>query len=97
MSAWVTLREIDRQAGQAKGTAFRAFKRAAPGWREELDYRALDLRRDHAEIEALRAAARVYASSRTVVLLSPAAARAVLAAIGGAAAEKTIASPGSGE
>jgi hypothetical protein len=97
VNGWVTLREIDRQAGQAKGTAFRAFKRAAPGWREDADYRALDPQRDHAEIEALRAAGRIYASSRAVVLLSPAAARAVLAAIGGAAPENSIASPGSGE
>lgn len=97
MSTWVTLRELDCQAAQTKGTAFRAFKRAAPGWREHADYRALDPQRDHDEIESLRAAGRIYASSRAVVLLSPEAARAVLAAIGGAAPEKSIASPESGE
>lgn len=97
MNAWVTLREIDRQAAQAKGTAFRAFKRAAPGWRENADYRALDPQRDRDEIESLRAAGRIYASSRAVVLLSPEAARAVLAAIGGTAPEKSIASPGTRE
>lgn len=97
MSRWVTLRELDREAAQAKGTAFRAFKRAAPGWREERDYRALDPVRDHDEIESLRAAGRIYPSSRAVVLLSPAAARTVLAALGGAAAGKSIASPGTGE
>jgi hypothetical protein len=97
VSAWVTLRELDRQAGQAKGAAFRAFKRAAPGWREDTDYRVLDPQHDHDEIESLRATGRIYASSRAVVLLSPAIAHAVLAAIGGAPSEKSIASPGSGE
>lgn len=77
MSAWLTLFELDRRLGQAKGTAFRTFKRRAPHWREGHDFRVLQAERDGAEIESLRAAGRVYASSRTVILLSEAAARQI--------------------
>ncbi len=79
MSAWLTLLDLDRRLGQAKGTAFRAFKRRAPHWREGHDFRVLQPGRDGAEIESLRAASRVYTSSRTVVLLSEAAARQIVA------------------
>ena len=82
-SEWVTLRELDRQAGQPKGAAFRAFKRLAPRWREERDYRVLDAGRDRAEVESLRAAERVYASSRAIILLAPAAARQIADALSG--------------
>jgi len=68
--SWLTLREIDQRLGAPKGTAFRAFKRLAPAWREGREFRVLDAARDAAEIEALRAAGRVYASSRAIILLS---------------------------
>ena len=75
--SWLTLLEMDRRLGRPKGTAFRAFKRRAPRWREGEDFRVLQARADAAEIAALRAAGRVYASSRTVILLSDAAARQI--------------------
>jgi len=75
--SWLTLLELDRRLGRPKGTAFRAFKRRAPGWREGDDFRVLQPQADAAEIASLRAAGRVYASSRTVVLLSGAAARQI--------------------
>jgi len=79
VSTWLTLLELDRRTGRPKGTAFRAFKRHAPGWREGDDFRVLQPERDRAEIAALRAAGRVYASSRTVILLSDAAAAQIAA------------------
>ena len=68
--SWLTLREIDQRRRAPKGTAFRAFKRLEPIWREGREYRVLHAERDAAEIEALRAAGRVYATSRTIILLS---------------------------
>ncbi len=79
MSEWLTLRELDRRLGQPKGTAFRAFKRRQARWREGHDFRVLQPDRDGAEITALRAAGRVYPSSRTVILLSGAAAAQITA------------------
>ena len=77
MTAWRTLLELDRSLGGPKGTAFRAFKRLEPSWREGHDYRVLDSGNDAAEIETLRAAGRVYRSSRTVILLSERAAATI--------------------
>jgi len=81
VSDWRTLRDLDGQGGRPKGTSFRAFKRLAPGWREARDFRVLDPARDRAEIEALRVAGRVYASSRAIILLAPGAAQQILDAI----------------
>ena len=78
LDEWVTLRELDRSAGRPKGSAFRAFKRLDPGWREGQDYRLLQPERDRPGIEALRAGGRIYVSSRTVILLSAGAARRLL-------------------
>ena len=75
--SWLTLLELDRRLGRPKGTAFRAFKQRAPRWREGEDFRVLQPRGDAAEIAALRAAGRVYAASRTVILLSDTAARQI--------------------
>lgn len=75
--SWLTLLELDRRLGRPKGTAFRAFKRLEPRWAEGRDFRVLQPDRDGAEIAALRAAGRVYASSRTVILVSAAAAAQV--------------------
>lgn len=75
---WLTLREIDQQAGQPKGSAFRAFKRLESDMTENRDYQLLSSDRDAARIEALRAASRVYRSSRNVLLLSAETARRLL-------------------
>ena len=80
---WRTLKELDVAAGRPKGTAFRAFKRLEPGWREGTQFRVLRPGRDAAELDALRADGRLYASSRIGILLSPPAADAVRAALAG--------------
>lgn len=77
----VTLRDLDAAAGAPKGAAFRAFKRLAPQLREGSDYVILHHARDHAQIAALRARARIYAGSVNVVVLGGAAAQAVAAAM----------------
>jgi hypothetical protein len=74
---WRTLRELDAQAGVAKGTAFRAFKRLSPDWAEARDYRVLSPDTQSGAIEALRAAGRLYGASRVAILLSPGAAQQV--------------------
>jgi hypothetical protein len=84
---WHTLRELDREAGTVKGSAFRAFKALASTLREDDDYRVLDAVADASTIAGLRAAGRLYDSSVRVILLAPAAARRVAAAL---AAESTV-------
>ena len=78
---WLTLKELDAAAGQPKGSAFRAFKRLEPGLREGAQFRVLRPAGDDAEIAALRAAGRVYGTSRVVILLGEEAARAVREAL----------------
>ena len=80
-SAWCTLKELDAQGGQPKGSAFRAFKRLEPTWREGTQFRVLRPGADDAEIAALRAAGRVYGASRVVILLADDAADVVRAAL----------------
>jgi hypothetical protein len=82
-SAWRTLKDLDREAGRPKGAAFRAFKRLEPGWREGEQFRVLRPDNDATAIAALRAAGRLYAASRVAILLAPAAAAAVRAALSG--------------
>lgn len=81
MSDWRTLKELDAAAGRPKGAAFRAFRRLEPSWREGEQFRVLRPERDAAELDLLRAGGRLYASSRVGILLSPAAAAAVRAAL----------------
>lgn len=80
---WRSLRELDRQAGTPKGSAFRVFKRLAPGLTEQRDFWVLHAARDAAQIAALRDADRIYTGSVNVVLLAPAAQARVLDAIRG--------------
>ncbi|HVT36960.1 MAG TPA: hypothetical protein VHE37_15325 [Nevskiaceae bacterium] len=77
---WITLREIDARLGQSKGTAFRRFKQLEPALREGADFVVLDAQRDRAQIDALRAQQRIYASSINVILLSPSSAQRLAAA-----------------
>lgn len=69
---WLTLRELDQRLGLPKGSAFRSFKKLEPDLAEGRDYRLLQARHDSAEIAALRGADRIYRSSVSVVLLTPA-------------------------
>jgi hypothetical protein len=72
----VTLQEIDRTAGLAKGSAFRAFKRLVADLAEGIDYQVLDHQQARETIAELRLQGRIYASSVNVIVLSkPAAAR----------------------
>lgn len=72
MSGWLTLREIDESACAPKGTAFRAFKTIESTLHENRDFRLLLADAHAAEIAAL--GNRAYASSRNVLVFSPAAA-----------------------
>lgn len=74
-AGWRTLREIDEQLRLPKGSAFRAFKRAA--LEDGADFRVLVPGTDDAELHALRDTQRIYRSSVNVVLLSPRGAAAV--------------------
>lgn len=82
---WLSFRELDERAGRPKGEAFRAFRRLESGWLDGRDYRLL--RSDDpgvaAELAALREQQRVYRSSVSVVLLSPARASELLARLSG--------------
>ena len=80
-SRWHTLREIDLAAGQAKGSAFRAFKRNGDRWHEGRDFVVLDHERDAGAIRELRGSGRIYAGSVNVVLLSQTAADTLLQAL----------------
>jgi hypothetical protein len=75
---WRTLRELDLAAGAAKGSAFRIFRALADELREHHDYEVFSA---GAEYEALRASSRGYATSVRMIVLGPAAAERVLAAL----------------
>jgi hypothetical protein len=78
---WLSLREIDTAQGREKGAAFRAFKRMLPELAEGRDFVALDHRLHSSLAAALHAAGRVYRGTVNPVLLSPAAAALVTAAL----------------
>lgn len=80
---WLGLREIDAAAGTGKGAAFRVFKRMAAALREGTDYVVLRGSDPDPQIDALRAQQRLYAGSVHAILLEPAAARRVIAALVG--------------
>jgi len=81
VSRWLTLKELDAEAGLPKGSAFRAFKRLEPDLREGEHFHVLRPGADDAQIAALRAAGRLYRASRVAILLEGDAARAVRAAL----------------
>lgn len=78
---WVTFKELDQACGRDKGSAFRAFKRLSTGWQEERDFRVLRAGEDQEQILGLKSAGRLYAGTVNAVLLSPAAAREIRAAL----------------
>lgn len=65
-----SLKEIDEVNGSTKGTAFLAFKQLKDGFDEGRDFYYLSAEQDHREIERLRTAGRLYASSVNAVLLT---------------------------
>lgn len=66
----ISLKELDSRWAARKGTAFRAFKRALSQLQESRDFIRLDAVANRDEIQQLRSADRIYASSVHVVLLS---------------------------
>ncbi|WP_018954066.1 hypothetical protein [Thioalkalivibrio sulfidiphilus] len=78
---WITFRELDQACARDKGSAFRAFKRLSAGWQEERDFRVLKAGEDQEQILTLKSAGRLYAGTVNAVLLSPAAARQIRAAL----------------
>ena len=78
---WLSLREIDSAQAREKGAAFRAFKRLLPELNEGRDFVALDHRSQSALAARLHAAGRIYRGTVNPLLLSPAAAVRVAAAL----------------
>lgn len=75
---WLSFRQLDQQQGWRKGEAFRRFKRLAPEWQEQHDFRVLHHQQDRAGIEALRAKNLIYDSTVNLVLVSPSLAAAMV-------------------
>ncbi len=70
MDAYFSLKELDAHLQQAKGTAFKLFKRHLPVLREGHDFIVL-FGDEHAEtINELKQQKRIYRQSRNVVMLS---------------------------
>ena len=78
---WRSMRELDEAAALAKGSAFRMFKALLPGLDEGVDFIVLDHQTQAPLASALHAAGRLYRGSVNPVLLSPAAAARVAAAL----------------
>lgn len=76
---WYTMQDLDTEAGRAKGTAFRTFKRIREGLAEGRDFIVLEHYREDPLGARLVAAERIYPSSVHPVLLAPDAAHQVLA------------------
>lgn len=67
-----SFRQLDEQAGVAKGNAFRAFKRAREQLVEGVDYFYLQAEQEWELIEQLRSKELIYRSTRHLVLLTEA-------------------------
>ncbi|MES1940647.1 hypothetical protein T5B8_10406 [Salinisphaera sp. T5B8] len=73
-----SLKEIDQQRGDKKGTAFLAFKQLKDSFDEGRDYYYLSASQDAREIEQLRQAGRIYESTVNAILLTEGGYSAVL-------------------
>jgi hypothetical protein len=73
-----SLKEIDQQRGDKKGTAFLAFKQLKDSFDEGRDYYYLNASQDGREIEQLRQAERIYESTVNAILLTEGGYSAVL-------------------
>ena len=78
-----SLKEIDQQRGDKKGTAFLAFKQLKDSFDEGRDYYYLSASQDGREIEQLRQAERIYESTVNAILLTEGGYSAVLDYIDG--------------
>lgn len=83
---WLSMRELDTAAGLPKGAAFRAFKALLGGLEEGRDFVVIDHQTAQALAATLIAQDRLYRGSVKPVLLAPAAAAQVRAAMGDPAA-----------
>lgn len=77
-----SFKEIDQERGTPKGTTFLAFKQLKEGFDEGRDFYYLSVTEDAAEIEELRSAGRIYASTVNAVLLTQAGYDAVIDYLG---------------
>jgi len=73
-----SLKEIDQQRGDKKGTSFLAFKQLKDSFDEGRDYYYLSASQDGREIEQLRQAERIYESTVNAILLTEGGYSAVL-------------------
>ncbi len=80
-AGWLSMRDLDLAAGQPKGAAFRAFKALLGSLEEGRDFVVLDLETAQALVATLIAQGRLYRGSVHPVLLAPAAAARVQAAL----------------
>jgi len=83
-AGWLSMRELDESAGLPKGAAFRAFKAVMGMLQEGQDFVVLDHQTAQALAARLIAQGRLYRSSVNPVLLAPAAAVQVRAAMSAA-------------
>lgn len=67
-----SFKEIDQERGSTKGAAFLAFKQLKESFDEGRDFYYLSASEDAAEIEKLREAGRIYATTVNAVLLTKA-------------------------
>lgn len=65
-----SLKEIDEERGDTKGTAFLAFKQLKESFDEGRDYYYLSASEDSAEIDRLRDAGRLYQTTVNAILLT---------------------------
>lgn len=73
-----SLKEIDKTRGDAKGTAFLAFKQLKDSFDEGRDYFYLNAAQDSRELEKLRKSGRIYETTVNAILLTEAGYGAVL-------------------
>lgn len=65
-----TLKEIDHERENTKGTAFLAFKQLKESFDEGRDFYYLSAAEDGAEIDQLRDTGRIYATTVNAILLT---------------------------
>lgn len=78
-----TFAELDRAAGLAKGSAFRAFKSVLPALTEGRDFHCCDCRTDDDCCADWIASGRFYRGTVNAVLLTDSGVRAVTSALRG--------------
>lgn len=77
----ITLRELDQQSSQPKGSAFRVFKALETQLAEGVDYLLLDHDLNRSAIAELKRNRKIYPTSINVLVFTDGAAQRLLAAL----------------